>query len=68
MNEQPERGPIYGVPLILQTLPIGGGMYQAMPSRADLEAAKTKHCRLVAGYEVLLTAYHKAIERADKTT
>ena len=54
-----KTGPIYGVELI-HSLPVGtGGMRQAMPSRADLQAAKDRHTRLVAGYEVLLGTYQE---------
>ena len=55
-----KTGPIYGVELIT-SLPLGviGGMRQAMPSRADLQAATDRHTRLVAGYEVLLETYQE---------
>ena len=53
-----EMGPIYGVELI-DTLPLGNGMLQAMPSRDDLLQVKRISERTVAGYEVLLDAYRK---------
>ena len=63
-----ETGPIYGVTLI-DELPLGGGaMYQAMPSRRELELARWFDCEpLVAGYEVLLEHWRRrgdALERA----
>jgi hypothetical protein len=55
-----EHGPIYNVPLI-DSLPLTeGGMRQAMPSRADLDAVHYRHDRVVAGYEVLLAHYQES--------
>lgn len=54
MNTQ---GPVYGVRLI-GSLSINGGMMQAMPGVDDLEDAQSRHMRVVAGYEVLLSKYH----------
>ncbi|MCK9434824.1 MAG: hypothetical protein M0R32_08425 [Candidatus Cloacimonetes bacterium] len=51
-------GPVYGQPLI-DSLPIGGGLMQAMPSENDLKDAQKMHQRLVAGYEVLLLHYQR---------
>jgi len=48
-----EIGPIYGVKLCGKVA-IGGGMFQEMPNRADLDSAMPRNSRLVAGYEVLL--------------
>jgi hypothetical protein len=57
-----EKGPLYGVPLI-KTLPMqpgkGGGARQLMPTEADLRAIVQDHCRVVAGYEVLLAHFHR---------
>jgi len=57
-----EHGPIYGVEL-LDSLPLDGGMLQALPSQLDLEAVlKTgRLCgsRIVGGYEVLLEHYRR---------
>lgn len=46
-------GPIYGVNLI-DSLPIGGGMKQSMPSRRDLVEVSEVNQRVVAGYEVAI--------------
>ena len=57
-----EVGPIYGVPL-LSVIPIpGSSMKQALPSRNELDTARTlpQGDRLVAGYEVLLAYYHES--------
>jgi len=55
-------GPIYGVEL-LDSLPLDGGMRQALPSRRDLDdVRRTKIVgsdRVVAGYEVLLEHYRR---------
>ncbi len=52
-EQQQETGPIYSVPLI-DSLPIGGGMKQAMPSRQDLVKVQEVNTRVVAGYEVAI--------------
>jgi len=57
-----ERGPVYGV-LLIDTLPIGSGMLQQMPSRYDLEMCRKRSERVVAGYEVLLSHYLEAVEK-----
>lgn len=64
-----EVGPVYDVELI-RTLPLGTGlMSQAMPSREDLmNVGKTavRGCgRVVAGYEVLLSHYHRLVSELD---
>lgn len=57
-----EYGPIYGVELI-DSLPIGGGIRQALPSRKDLtiltESKLSGAGRVAAGYEVLLAHYQE---------
>lgn len=60
-----ESGPIYGVQLI-DSLPIGNQMTQAMPSRLDLERAATRHGRVVAGYEVLLAHYREKCDELEE--
>ena len=51
-------GPIYGVRL-LDSLPLSGGMRQALPGVADLLTAKNRgYTRLVAGYETLLSRHY----------
>ncbi len=60
-----ETGPVYGVPLI-HTLPIGGGMMQAMPTRYDLEQARKQNERVVAGYEVLLSHYREQLNEIQR--
>jgi hypothetical protein len=59
-----ERGPIYSVPLI-DSLPLDGGMLQAMPSRGDLLRVKGLSTRAVAGYEVLLGRHHQMVEALE---
>ena len=62
------NGPIYSVEL-LDSLPMPGGMIQAMPSRAELEVLKDKHTRVVAGFEVLTYHYRHLLalyELAEK--
>lgn len=63
----PEVGPVYGVVPLVDSLPLGdGGMLQAMPSRGDLERVYKSHAmgarRVVAGYEVLLSHYHRLVK------
>ncbi len=57
-----EVGPIYGVEL-LDSLPLDGGMSQALPSRKDLDdVLRTRingNARVVGGYEVLLEHYRR---------
>lgn len=57
-----EKGPIYGVEL-LDALPLDGtgGMQQALPSRDDLVKVRRVSDRTVAGYEVLLEHYRRAL-------
>ena len=59
-----EVGPIYGVELLV-SLPLDGGMTQALPSRKDLDdVRRTKingNDRVVAGYEVLLEHYRREL-------
>lgn len=63
-----EHGPIWGVEL-LDSLPLDGGMRQALPSRKDLDDVRQTNIngndRLVAGYEVLLEHYYRAVKRAE---
>jgi hypothetical protein len=61
MSKSKEFGPIYGVEL-LDVLPISersGRMFQALPSRADLEKVGHSCTRAAAGYEVLLAHYRE---------
>ncbi len=69
MTTQPELGPIYGVEL-LDSLPLGGGMTQALPSRSDLEGIRNwrQGQRVVAGYEVLLAHYRRLRAIVDRLT
>jgi len=60
-----ERGPIYGVKLI-DTLPISGGMSQAMPGREELEKCGKRFIRVAAAYEVLLSHYSSAVADANR--
>ena len=53
-----DYGPVYGVELIA-TLPLDGGMRQAMPSRRDLQQVREISERTAAGYEVLLEHYRR---------
>jgi hypothetical protein len=64
-----EVGPVYGVDLI-DSLPLGSGlMRQAMPSREDLWRLMSNRMhgseRIVAGYEVLLSHYHRLVSELD---
>lgn len=56
-----EAGPIYGRLILSESLPIGGGMKQALPSREDLVRAYNTpfigNLRVVGGYEILCQAY-----------
>ena len=60
-------GPIYGVEL-LDSLPLDGGMRQALPGADDLVRVRNVSERTVAGYEVLLEHYWRlqAIVKAQK--
>lgn len=61
-----ETGPLYCIPLI-EFLPMGETMRQAMPSRDDLEHCILKDCdRVAAGYEVLLAHYHRVCGERDR--
>ena len=62
-----DYGPVYGVELIA-TLPLDGGMRQAMPSRRDLQQVREISERTAAGYEVLLEHYRrlKAVTAEDE--
>jgi hypothetical protein len=55
-------GPIYGVEL-LETLPLDGGISQALPSRKDLDDVRRTRIngndRVVAGFEVLTEHYRR---------
>ena len=65
MKKTKEVGPIYGVELI-ESLPLdGGSMEQAMPSRRDLDDVFKRSQRTVAGYEVLLEHYRRAMAELD---
>lgn len=65
VNRQEEFGPVYGVRLI-ESLPIGTSMQQAMPTRDDLTRANKVAERVVAGYEVLLAAYQQKCSEKTK--
>ena len=65
MNNNQEHGPCYGVPLI-KTLPLNGGMKQALPTRSDLVKVRKYSERTVAGYEVLLDHYQEAMKVIEK--
>jgi hypothetical protein len=65
-----ETGPIYGIELI-PSLPLDGGMYQALPNRRDLVRTRLRldNDRVAAGFEVLTEHYRRAmaeIERLQK--
>ena len=60
-SDREEVGPVYGVKLI-DSMPLNGGtMYQAMPSRADLEQVRKVNERVAAGFEVLLGHYRELL-------
>lgn len=66
---EPEVGPVYGCVPLIDSLPLGeGAMRQAMPSRGDLERVYSSRSRamgagrVVAGYEVLLSHYHRLVK------
>jgi hypothetical protein len=53
-----DTGPVYNVPLVPESLPIGDGtMRQQMASRLDLEQVANRNMRVAAAYEVLLSHY-----------
>lgn len=60
------RGPMFDVVELLYVLPVSpgkpGGMLQQLPSYADLRAIMQRHPRIVAGYEVLLCHFLRAVE------
>lgn len=61
----PEVGPVYEQVPLIRSLSIGtGAMLQAMPSRADLIKAAKAHTRVVAGYEILLSHYHRLVKNS----
>lgn len=62
---KPERGPIYGVEL-LDSLPLDGGMRQALPSLRDLENVWDVSERTVAGFEVLTEHYRRAMVEIER--
>ncbi len=68
VGDTSERGPIYGV-VLLDSLPLDGGMRQALPSRADLDAVRRTRIngndRVVAGYEVLLEHYKRLVNAVE---
>ena len=53
-------GPIYNVELI-SSLPLGKSMRQALPTHGDLAKVRRTNERVVAGYEVLLAHYQRAM-------
>lgn len=71
-STKPEVGPVYDCVPLIDSLPLGtGDMLQALPSRDDLErllATNFRYAsRVVAGYEVLLSHYHRLVkEVAEK--
>lgn len=58
----PEHGPVYGV-LLLDTLPLNGGMSQKMPSRDDLNDVRQISERTAAAFEVLTSHYRNAMAK-----
>lgn len=65
VTRREEFGPVYGVRLI-DSLPIGSSMQQAMPTRDDLIRANKVAERVVAGYEVLLATYQQMCSEKTK--
>lgn len=59
MSESCGIGPLYGVELI-KSLPISGGMKQAMPNWRDLERVAEVSQRGCAGYEILLSHFRNS--------
>lgn len=49
-----EFGPVYGSIPLPDTLPITGGMTQAMPCRRELVEVRKKHERIAAAYEIAI--------------
>lgn len=66
LTNRNEFGPIYGVQLINSLPADGGGMIQAMPTRADLESIRHISGRVVAGFEVLLFHYRQLLAEKEK--
>lgn len=62
----PERGPVYGVNLILDPQPIGNGMFQEFPGRKDLIQAQQANERTVAAYEYMTAMYRKQVFRINE--
>ena len=60
-----EAGPIYGVEL-LKSLPLDGGMRQALPNRRDLERTRADNDRVAAGFEVLTEHYRRAMTEIER--
>jgi hypothetical protein len=60
--KSPEHGPVYGV-LLLDTLPLNGGMFQKMPDRDDLNDVRQLSERTAAGFEVLTSHYRNAMAK-----
>lgn len=58
-------GPVYGVTLI-DSLPLDGGMKQAMPNEDDLRRVLKVSVRTVAGYEVLLEHFRRQESEIEK--
>lgn len=56
-DDTTKKGPVYSVDLTIDTLPIGGGMTQQLPSASDLARVKEVSERTAAGYEVLMAHY-----------
>ena len=52
-----EHGPLYGVELAVNSLPLSGGMRQAMPNAGDLRQVVRVNQRVAGGYEALLAHY-----------
>lgn len=64
-TELVEYGPTYGIQLI-ERMPLGGGMFQAMPSADDLRKCTKNNQRVAAGYEVLLANYRKQLDETER--
>lgn len=62
-----ETGPFYEVELI-KSLPAGGGMTQAMPSRKDLQEVIGVNDRVVAGYEVAIATLQERDKEIQSLT
>ena len=59
------KGPMYDAVELLDVLPMSpenpGGMRQQLPSESDLRAIMQNHSRVVAGYEILLSHFLRAV-------